>query len=85
MSVEGRVCKKCLLRELEAEAFASVSELLEQMDPEIKAPEDLYEERLAFCKQCEKLLNGMCRACGCFVEVRAAVLAQHCPDIKHYW
>ena len=85
MEQQLRVCKKCLLRDQEEAAYASIAELLAQMDPALKAPDDLYEERLSHCKQCEKLLGGMCRACGCFVEVRAAVLKQSCPDPVHYW
>ena len=28
------------------------------------------------------LLSGMCRACGCFVELRAAIAANRCPYEK---
>ena len=48
-------------------------------DPEIKADEALYEERLAVCKECDLLLEGMCRICGCYVELRAAIEKNACP------
>ena len=34
------------------------------------------------CKNCDLLLSGMCRACGCFVELRAAIAANRCPYEK---
>lgn len=85
MGSEVRVCKKCLLREQAKDVYATIQELLDQMDPALKAPPELYEARLARCVACEKLLSGMCRVCGCFVEVRAAAKAQTCPDPHHYW
>lgn len=80
-----RFCRKCLLREQEAAAYASVEELLAAMDPAIKAPEAVYEKRLNICKNCPKFFGGLCRACGCFVELRAAVLEHSCPDSGHFW
>ena len=38
-----------------------------------------YEQRLAVCKECEKLISGTCGACGCYVELRAAAKVSHCP------
>ena len=48
----------------------------------IKASEELYEERLSVCKECDMLLTGMCRSCGCYVELRAAVTKNYCPRKK---
>lgn len=48
-------------------------------------PDALYQERLSLCRQCESLLNGMCRICGCFVEMRAAVAKNYCPAINKKW
>ena len=68
METDGKKhCLKCLLRE---------------MDQDIKADGVLYEERLAVCKQCDMLLQGMCRACGCFVELRAVIAVNSCPYDK---
>ena len=47
-----------------------------------KAPDELYEERLNFCLACESLLAGTCLKCGCYVEIRAASKAAHCPISK---
>ena len=41
-----------------------------RLEPEIKADEAVYEERLGICKGCDYLKEGLCGACGCFVELR---------------
>lgn len=41
-----------------------------------------YQRRLSICKECEKLLSGMCRMCGCYVEMRAAIALRDCPGKK---
>ncbi len=88
MSVEGtsyRICKKCLLREMQgkAEDSENLQTYIENIDPDDKASAELYEERLNICKECEMLLEGMCRSCGCYVELRAAVAKNYCPH-KHW-
>ena len=60
-------------------------EYIAQLDPDVKSEEELYEKRLAACKQCGNLVNGMCRVCGCFVEMRAAVKKNSCPAAEKYW
>lgn len=73
-------CLKCLLREMDQDAyFKNLYAYIEGLDDTIRAPEPVYEERLACCRRCERLADGMCRACGCFVELRAAIAANCCP------
>lgn len=76
-----RRCRKCLTRDMagQEEYFRSLREYIANLDEDIKAPTALYEERLAVCKQCELLLDGMCRSCGCYVELRAVVAERSCP------
>lgn len=75
-----RICKKCLLRDLdESTYYKELKEYLEQLDEEDKAEQVLYEQRLAACKECDYLNAGMCRACGCYVEMRAAMKGNRCP------
>lgn len=76
-----RRCRKCLTRDMagQEEYFRSLREYIANLDEDIKAPAALYEERLAVCKQCELLLDGMCRSCGCYVELRAVVAQRSCP------
>lgn len=79
-----RYCRKCLTRDMvgKEEYFRSLREYIANLDPEIKADEALYEERLAACKECDLLLEGMCRICGCYVELRAVVAKNICPRKK---
>lgn len=79
-----RNCKRCLLREMadQAEYFRSLKDYIENLDPDIRAEKHLYEERLEICRECDMLLQGMCRKCGCYVELRAAVRKNVCPRGK---
>jgi len=78
-----KICKKCLLREM-ADAD---SKMIEKYKAAIKAADQVsdaeYEHRLLACKKCDYLNQGTCGACGCYVELRAAAKAGHCP-YKHW-
>ena len=64
-----RFCRKCLTREMEqTEYFRTLHEYIEHLDADLKVDNEVYEERLALCKECEKLYQGMCRICGCYVD-----------------
>ena len=76
-----RKCKKCLVRE-QADSnrmFETISQYIENLEEERRADERLYNERLSICKECERLLEAMCSACGCYVEIRASVKQNICP------
>lgn len=78
-----RVCRKCLTRDMDRkEYFANLHSYIENLDEELKVKEPLYEERLLMCKSCDLLMDGMCRACGCYVELRAAMKKNGCPYDK---
>ena len=78
-----RTCRRCLLYEMGENAdYQNLYAYIEGLEEEIRAPRPLYEQRLARCKDCDLLLSGMCRACGCFVELRAAIAANRCPYEK---
>ncbi len=75
-----RICKKCLIRDLEEKSsYENMFTYIKQLDEEIKVCEKTYEKRLAYCRDCEALINGICKYCGCFVEMRAAVIKNVCP------
>ena len=76
-----RRCRKCLTRDMagQEEYFRTLREYIANLDEDIKAPAALYEERLGSCRQCDMLSEGMCRSCGCYVELRAAVAQRSCP------
>ena len=72
-------CLKCLLREMSQEAYMeNLYSYIDRLDEDIKADKALYEERLSVCKECDYLTDGMCRACGCFVELRAVIANNSC-------
>lgn len=81
-----RFCKKCLIRDFdEGELFQTIQAYIERLEEDIKTPKEAYEVRLRLCAKCENLLNGMCRICGCYVELRAAVQNQYCPAVNRKW
>lgn len=82
MDKEGfRFCRKCLTRDIydRDEYFKVLKEMIDNIPGELKASPDLYEERLKKCTECERLIDGMCKGCGCYVELRAAKEKEHCP------
>lgn len=83
--MENRICKRCLLRELDETYFQSIYDYIDHLPEEQKADEGEYGLRLEKCKACDSLQNGMCALCGCFVEVRAAKKRMHCPKPTALW
>lgn len=79
-----RFCRRCLTRELagQEETYRTIREYIDNLDPDAKADEEVYEKRLEVCRECEMLLQGMCRSCGCYVELRAAMGKNSCPRKK---
>ena len=54
-------CRKCLLREMDQNAYMeSLYAYIARLEPEIKADEAVYEERLGICKGCDYLKEGLC-------------------------
>lgn len=81
-----RQCRRCLLKDgLDDAYYQSILEYIESLPEADQAGEQLYRERLEHCTACEALVNGMCRLCGCFVEVRAAKRRQHCAKSAEVW
>ena len=81
---ERKPCLKCLLQEIDPEAYErDIQRLLKAMKPGEKVRDAEYERRLSVCKACEKLSRATCSACGCYVEIRAAGIRNHCP-YKHW-
>ena len=69
----------------EGEYFENMYRYIENLPEEDKVSSDMYESRLEQCKQCDMLAGGMCRECGCFVEMRAAMAVKHCPALEARW
>ncbi len=79
---EKRICKKCLLRELAVKDQKNIQRYLEAIKEKDRVQEQVYEERLAICKSCDRLSEATCQACGCYVELRAALRHGRCPYKK---
>lgn len=79
-----RVCKRCLTRDMmdRAAYFQNMYDYIDNLDEEVKVNQPLYEKRLMVCKDCDLLTDGMCKACGCYVELRAAMKKNACPYDK---
>ena len=48
-------------------------------------PNEVYEERLAICKDCTHYfkLTGSCKVCKCFMKIKARIAPMECP--QKYW
>lgn len=79
-------CRLCLLQEAgEQELFSIIRQRIATIPPAQKASPEEYEKRLSLCKECEELLSGTCRKCGCYVELRAARADGFCPHEHSRW
>lgn len=77
-------CKKCLLLEAgEKVTYEQIAKHIQTIDNSEKADEKTVKLRLEKCKKCDYLISGMCRKCGCYVEIRAVLKEQHCPDFDN--
>ena len=75
-----KICTRCLLKDFSKEQYeAIVTNGLASLPKEDIASEDVAKKRLAVCTDCDKLNQGTCLACGCFVELRAALTKGRCP------
>lgn len=86
MSAGLRICKKCMLRgDSEEEYFTKLENYIARLDEDVRVDQAVYEARLQKCAQCGQLVKGMCRLCGCYVELRAALKVRKCPDVNSRW
>ncbi|MBR6402667.1 MAG: hypothetical protein IKS48_04725 [Eubacterium sp.] len=83
-AAEGRkICRKCLLKEYDEKAYKeTIEQYIQRMGSDMRADDDIYRRRLDICKECDKLIQGTCQACGCYVELRAAAKTGRCPKKK---
>ena len=82
----GRVCRRCLLEELgQGDYLESVRRYRARLPEKERTPDDVYESRLALCRECGELVNATCNLCGCYVEIRAARRSSACPATPARW
>lgn len=79
-----KMCRKCLLKEMmeSGDFYKTLKANIDAIAQQDRASEALYEERLSVCKGCDYLADGLCRACGCYVEYRGAKKDEVCPYKK---
>ena len=65
--------------------YNHMQDYISNIDSFIKTEEQDYKKRLDTCMECENLINGMCKICGCYVEMRAAVKTNYCPNVDRKW
>ena len=83
---EPRKPCRCLLQAAgEAEMAQIIAEYVAALDDAVRTEEADYRARLAICQDCDQLLNGTCRLCGCYVETRAAKKGLSCPMVPPRW
>lgn len=81
-----KYCKRCLLADIDIDGvYRQVKDLVDAIPEDLKADENLYSSRLETCRLCDKLQNGICAECGCFVELRAATKQNYCPTYPKKW
>ena len=76
------LCRKCLIG-VQAEQYADMIQKCTAAIPQRdRAGEAEFARRIALCEACEFFHAATCRACGCYVELRALKAATHCPKKK---
>ena len=77
-------CKICLIRDMaeKTDIYEYVKKTRGMLTEADRASDELYENRLDVCKECDSLLAGTCQKCGCYVEIRAASKSAKCPIKK---
>lgn len=84
--MQAAPCKRCLLQDMQDnDYYQSVIKYRQSLPLKEKTPDGEYKHRLAACRQCEQLVNGVCNQCGCYVEMRAAALRMRCPLSPKRW
>lgn len=79
-------CRKCLLEDMDENDFLrDMRSHIAAYPADKRVSEEEYRRRLAFCKGCDKLVDGMCVLCGCYVELRALKIGMRCADINKKW
>lgn len=74
-------CKRCLLLEAgEKVTYKEIQNYVNSLDKSDLVSESVYQKRITNCINCDFLISGMCLKCGCYVEVRARLKNQDCPN-----
>lgn len=84
--MEKKICKRCLIDELDYdETYEDIKRYINEFPKEKRVSGEVYSERLRICRECDELENGICRKCGCFVELRALKNGMYCASEDKKW
>lgn len=76
-------CRRCLLKDISKEDYEKfIVDGLKALPEADLVTEDIASSRLSVCNECDKINQGTCLACGCFVEIRASLKKGRCPYSK---
>ncbi len=85
MAEPARKPCRCLLAESWPSLGETVAAYVAALPEEERVPEAVYAARLALCLACDRLRDGTCALCGCYVEARAAKRSLRCPGVPPRW
>ncbi len=78
-----KICTRCLLKDFSKEDYEKIIvQGIKALPTEELISDDILSGRLKICRECEKINQGTCLACGCYVEIRAAMKKGKCPYRK---
>ena len=78
-----KICTRCLLKDFSKEDYDKIIVSgLSALPADELVSDEVTTKRLEICKECEKINQGTCLACGCYVEIRAATRKGKCPYSK---
>ncbi len=52
-------------------------------DQSPKVDKAIKEERMSICKQCDRYILGICKECGCVMNLKTLLVQAYCP--LHKW
>ena len=73
-------CPRCPHPTADQDIREVIASVLAALPPEQRTEEEEYRLRLEGCETCPGQNQGICRYCGCYVEVRAAKNFMTCPN-----
>lgn len=78
----SRICKKCLIGQEAEDYLRFIEKNKAAMSEKSRVSDALFDQRIAICEECGYLSGPTCRACGCYVELRALKKGVSCPYRK---
>lgn len=78
----SRICKKCLIGQQAEDYLRFVEKNKAAIPAKSRVSDEEYDRRISACEECDYLIGLICRACGCYVELRVLRKGASCPYRK---